>query len=87
MELLKNNQEKDRAISELGIMVDRLSRDAKLMSFFDSNEITKEEKKEYIEKKFSKIYTTSAVINFLKLLVANNRHSDLKEIYQCLRNN
>ena len=87
LELLKDHEEKNKAINELGVLVDRLSRDTKLMSFLSSSDVTDDEKSNYIEKKFSKIYTFKEVIHFLKLLVSNNRHKDIKEIYQLLKTN
>ena len=87
LELLKDHEEKNKAINELGVLVDRLSRDTKLMSFLSSSDVTDDEKSNYIEKKFSNIYTFKEVIHFLKLLVSNNRHKDIKEIYQLLKTN
>lgn len=85
-ELLKDSEDKSKAINELGVLVDRLDRDSKLMNFLSSNEIPQDEKSEYIDKKFSKIYSFKEVINFLKLLVSNNRHTEIKEIYEQLLN-
>lgn len=79
---MKDDSIKSKAISELGVLVDRLGRDGKLVSYLNSPDYTYEEKKEYIEKKFSKIYSSNAVVKFFKLLVANNRHMDIKEIYR-----
>ena len=87
LELLKDHEKKSQAINELGVLVDRLTRDTKLMSFLSSSEVTDDEKSNYIEKKFSKIYNFKEVIHFLKLLVSNNRHKDIKEIYKSLTTN
>ena len=87
LELLNDHEEKNKAINELGVLVDRLSRDSKLMTFLSSNDVSDDEKSNYIERKFSKIYSFKEVIHFLKLLVFNNRHKDIKEIYQLLKSN
>ena len=85
-ELLSDSEDKSKAIDELGVLASRLNRDTKLMDFLSSSEIPQNEKSDYIEKKFSKIYSFKEVINFLKLLVSNNRHTDIKEIYEQLIN-
>ena len=72
-----------RMEEEVGFFTKLLSEEKDLMIFLDAPVISKDKKKEFIDKLFSGQFCPE-VINFFKVLVDNDRQSLVPDIYSCL---
>ncbi len=83
LEIGKEQNILDQVAEELKFIIDLLKEDADFLHYMKAPGFTKESKKSLIDKVF-KNQLSDIIINFFSVLIDNDRHSIIEEVYESL---